>query len=603
MKKTYYIIAAVSCLVAIIIELTGVFNFIELKSLDIRYNLRADLLHEPKTSKEIVVIGVDDLSIAKIKEPFILWDTYFAKVIEHVGQHKAKVIGLDLIWAKRIDDFVTRSKKDKNALRRALLITKNKYKTPIVMGIGAASRKKGQANIEIDTSLPMKYFGSIVGRSGFGVVNTIPGDDNFVRHYKLNYESMTGQEVSLPGFANRISAYYLDKKPLEQNTVKTINYQLNKTIPIVPFYEVIDAIDNNKNEDLTKWFKDKIVLIGVTNVSGDILPTPIAQETPGILIHAHAIDMIIHNNDLTKSPTILFVLMSMIISFIVVYYSSKLSLKASITLLLIIFLIFSIANLLLFDANILFPYSSIVIMMVFAYGDTYFYRFIIEEKSKKRLATFFKSYVNDQVVKDILNSDAPMELEGKRTKVCVLFCDIRSFTTYSEANPSEEVFRTLNEYFSEMTDAILNNNGTVDKFIGDGLMAFFGAPISIENPTLSAVKASLDMRARLAKLNEKWTAEGRQALDNGIGLHTGYAHIGNVGSDKKMDYTAIGDTVNIASRVEGVTKNLKSAILITHECQELVHNDIVSIPKGEVPLKGRAPVFVYEVTNLKVPTA
>jgi len=599
MKRAYYYIAAITCVLAIIIESTGIFEFIELKSLDIRYTLRSEIMHTPKTSQEIVVIGVDDLSIAKIKEPFILWDTYFAKVIESVGKHQAKVIGLDLIWAKRIDDFVKRSNKDKNALRRALLITKNKYKVPIVMGIGAASRKKGESNTEIDTSLPMKQFGSIVGRSGFGVVNTIPSDDNFVRHFKLNYESTIGQKGDLPGFANQISAYYLDQKPLKEYTVKTINYQLNKTIPIVPFHEVITAIDNNNDEFLNKWFKDKIVLMGVTNVSGDILPTPIAQETPGILIHAHAIDMIIHNNELSKSPDFIFYIICILAAFAVVYYSSKLSLNASVALLIVLIVTFSAANLLLFDKNILFPYTSVFILMLLSYGATYFYRFVIEEKSKKRLATFFKSYVNDQVVKDILNSDAPMELEGKRTKVCILFSDIRSFTTYSEANPSEEVFRTLNEYFAEMTDAILENNGTVDKFIGDGLMAFFGAPISIDNPTLSAVKAALDMRKRLDKLNEKWISEGRQPLNNGIGLHTGYAHIGNVGSDKKMDYTAIGDSVNIASRVEGVTKNLKSAILITHECQELIHNDIISVPKGEVPLKGRAPVFVYEVTSLK----
>ena len=211
-----------------------------------------------------------------------------------------------------------------------------------------------------------------------------------------------------------------------------------------------------------------------------------------------------------------------------------------------------------------------------------------------------KMYVDENVLNFMGSREYESTIMANETiEGTVMFIDLCGFTKISETFPADTVVKMINTYFDEMVKEIMEHQGFIDKFIGDGLMAFFGAPISIENPTLSAVKASLEMRERLDKLNEKWRAEGRQELDNGIGLHTGYAHIGNVGSDKKMDYTAIGDSVNIASRVEGVTKNLKSAILITHECQELVHNDIISVPKGEVPLKGRAPVFVYEVQQLK----
>ena len=194
----------------------------------------------------------------------------------------------------------------------------------------------------------MKQFGSIVGRSGFGVVNTIPDSDNFIRKFKLNYESTTGKKFALAGFANRISAYYMKHDTLSGSEVKTINYELNREMPIVPFHEVIEAIDKKDDAFLNKWFNNKIVLMGVTNVSGDILPTPIAQETLRILIHAHAIDMLIHDNELTKTPDYIYFITSILIAFIVVFYSSKLGLATSSSLTLAIFLLFSSTNLFLF---------------------------------------------------------------------------------------------------------------------------------------------------------------------------------------------------------------------------------------------------------------
>ncbi len=600
MKYQYMIIAFLGIALSVLVEYSGVFHFVEMKSLDVRYNLRSSLLQQKKISEQIVIIGIDDPSIAEIKQPFILWDTFFAEIIEQLGKYQAKIIALDLIWTKHIDDFITRSDKERNALRRALLIAQNKYHTNIVMGVGAATRvNEGSEVVEMDTSLPMKQFGAIVGRNGFGVVNTLPDADNFIRRIKLYYKSEIMDKKMLPGFSNLVAVDYLGK-PLETEQEELfINYQLNKTFSVLAFKDVLKMARVNNSDYFTRHFKNKIVLLGVTNVSGDILPSPVAQETPGVVIHAHAIDMLINHNLLNKTPLLLTLLLNILLSFLVVYYSSRRSIRTAVILTIVVLLLYSFANLWLFNHNVLLAYVVPILLILWSFGMTFFYRFVSEERSKRRLAKFFRSYVNEQVVKDILSSDKPIALEGKREKICILFSDIRNFTTYSENLPPEEVVKTLNEYFSAMTEVILDNNGTVDKFIGDGLMAFFGAPLYIDNPTLAAVKASLQMRQRLELLNTKWQQEGRAQLNNGIGLHTGYALVGNIGSDKKMDYTAIGDSVNTASRVEGVTKTVGVPVLITQAAYDEVAQQVDCQAKGEVPLKGRAAIFVYEVKNLR----
>ncbi len=600
MKYQYIIIALLGVMLSILVESAGIFQFIEMQALDTRYELRSQIFRTQEQSEQIVIIGIDDASIAQIKEPFILWDTFFAEIIEKLAEHQAKIIGLDFIWAKQIDDFVTRSNKDRNALRRALLKAKNKYHSKIVIGVGATTRQKtGSEILETDTSLQMKKFGFFLKRNDFGVVNTLPDSDNYIRRVKPLYQSDTADGKNLPSFSNLIATYYNNTEPLNALEPLIINYQLNKHFQVLPFKEVLDKARANDSQYFIQNFKDKIVLIGMTNVSGDILPSPLGQETPGVMIHAHAIDMLVNNELLYKTSIGLLFALNLFLAFLVVYYSSKNSLKSAVLLTLLLLLLYTGTNLLLFNANIFLPFIAPVLLILWSFSVTYLYRFVSEERSKRRLAKFFGSYVNDQVVKDILNSDKPPAMEGKREKICILFSDIRGFTTYSEKLPPEEVVKALNEYFSAMTDVILENNGTVDKFIGDGLMAFFGAPLHIDNPTLSAVKSAIEMRQRLEELNKKWQSEGRAQLDNGIGLHTGYALVGNIGSYKKIDYTAIGDSVNTASRVEGVTKTVGAPILMTQAAREEVEDEVICEAKGEVPLKGRSGIFVFEVKKMK----
>lgn len=214
-------------------------------------------------------------------------------------------------------------------------------------------------------------------------------------------------------------------------------------------------------------------------------------------------------------------------------------------------------------------------------------------QERERLKVNFSRYVSDHVLQKILSSTKPTKLEGERRKVTVLFSDIRQFTKLSEHLPPEQVVSLLNEYFKIMLDIIFAHKGTLDKFIGDGLMVEFGAPLDDETQEKNAVTAAIAMQKALKNLN----ATGKQpTIQVGIGIHTGLAIVGNVGSEKRMDYTAIGDTVNIAARLEQLTKSKAKQILISEDTYQAIKEEFQAENLGPTILLGRQePITVYAI--------
>jgi len=208
-------------------------------------------------------------------------------------------------------------------------------------------------------------------------------------------------------------------------------------------------------------------------------------------------------------------------------------------------------------------------------------------EERERLKMGFARYVSQYALEELLKLDKPITLEGERKKVTILFSDIRQFTTISEKLPPEEVLKLLNEYFTVMIEVIFNYGGTLDKFIGDGLMVEFGAPLDDKLQELHAVLAAIHMQLHLDKLCEKWEKEGKEKLSMGIGIHTGLAVLGNIGSEKRMEYTAIGDTVNVASRLEWLTKRLQKPIIISKPVYDKVKDHFVFEELSETKLPGR----------------
>jgi adenylate cyclase len=220
-------------------------------------------------------------------------------------------------------------------------------------------------------------------------------------------------------------------------------------------------------------------------------------------------------------------------------------------------------------------------------------------QERERLKLNFARYVSQYVMEKILKAEHVAKLEGERRKITVLFSDIRQFTQLAERLPAEQVVSLLNEYFESMLDVIFYHQGTLDKFLGDGIMVEFGAPIDDQIQEKHAVMTAIGMQKELKKLLKKWEKEGKPQIEVGVGVHTGLAVVGNIGSEKRIEYTAIGDTVNVAARLEQATKLLKKPILISETTYEAVKDEFKAISLGPMILSGRKEAITVYTLELE----
>jgi class 3 adenylate cyclase len=225
-------------------------------------------------------------------------------------------------------------------------------------------------------------------------------------------------------------------------------------------------------------------------------------------------------------------------------------------------------------------------------------RILNEEREKTSISKLFGQFVSEEVKDKIVSQKAGLVAEKRN--VAILFSDIRSFTTMSEKYDPEHIVSLLNRYFDSMVDAITKNGGTVDKFIGDAVMAYFGGLYEIANPSASALKAAIAMRANLKKLNQELKNDGIDVMENGIGIHFGEVVLGALGSIDRKDFTCIGDAVNIASRLEGLTKDFNHSIVVSRDVYTAIESDLqpLCISLGKVNVKGKSSAIeIYGVAD------
>jgi adenylate cyclase len=228
--------------------------------------------------------------------------------------------------------------------------------------------------------------------------------------------------------------------------------------------------------------------------------------------------------------------------------------------------------------------------------------FVQAEMGRRKTRAMFSRYVSPDVVNELMENPDEAELGGKKQVITIMFCDIRGFTAYSENKDPQDVISRLNEYLTAMTEVIFRHGGTLDKYLGDGLMAFFGAPVYYEDHVERAIETAREIQAEVEKLNKMWAEKGAVPLKVACGINTGPAVVGNVGSPKRMDYTLIGEDVNLASRVEALTKLFETLILVS----ERSFNDLPDGPVkeslyyvGEELVKGFThPIKVYSLTGV-----
>jgi adenylate cyclase len=232
------------------------------------------------------------------------------------------------------------------------------------------------------------------------------------------------------------------------------------------------------------------------------------------------------------------------------------------------------------------------------------YQYLVEGREKRKMKKLFGQYVSKDVYDQLVADPALARLGGQRREMTVLFSDIRGFTTVSEKGEPEDIVHTLNEYFTEMVDIVFRHKGTLDKFVGDMVMALFGAPLDDPLHPDHAVEAALEMLEALRTLNIRWASEGRPMLDIGIGINTGPMIAGNIGSDAIMSYTVIGDAVNLGSRLESLNKQYGTRIIISENTKSHLTKSHQFKPLGDVVVKGKSrAVAIFEVVTSTDPLA
>ena len=241
------------------------------------------------------------------------------------------------------------------------------------------------------------------------------------------------------------------------------------------------------------------------------------------------------------------------------------------------------------------PLACQFVTAVFAYS----FKFISENRNKEKIKQAMGKYLSQDVMKNVVSNIDDLKLGGKRAVVTVLFSDIRGFTSMSEKMSAEDVSMILNEYFTEMEPIITKYNGVINKFIGDAVMAIFGEPIQDINHPQNAVKCAYEMHKKVEYLREKWLYEGKPKIEIGVGINTGEVFIGNIGSETRMEYTVIGDTVNLASRIESYNKVYKTNLLVSSSTYEAIADIADVIKISEVQIRGKAKKMnIYEVLRI-----
>jgi adenylate cyclase len=348
-------------------------------------------------------------------------------------------------------------------------------------------------------------------------------------------------------------------------------------------------------------FKDKIVFIGLT-ASGllDVFGTPVSTaesgSMPGIQLHASMTDSILANRFIrpatrrSRIGTIL--IAALAIGMLAAFLPFATAALASLAI-LGGWTWFSIAA---FRAgswlNMVQPLAVGSLALFFGTA----YQYFIEGREKRKVAKLFGRYVSRDVYSQLMANPDQAELGGKRREMTVLFSDIRGFTTVTERGNPEELVSQLNEYFSRMVEIVFRNKGTVDKFVGDMVMALFSAPLEDPEHANHAVKAAVEMVKELGELNRTWVAKGMTPLDIGIGVNSGDMIAGNIGSSSIMSYTVIGDNVNLGARLESLNKDYKTRIIISEATRARLTGEFNIRPLGDVVVKGKSKaVQIFEV--------
>jgi len=391
--------------------------------------------------------------------------------------------------------------------------------------------------------------------------------------------------------------------PIDHDGKMLINYvgypgEFKYMLQYYSFTEVFDKDFYPEN------FDGKFLFIGAfaQGMAHDIWATPHGNMY-GIEINANGFNTLLQQDFLLLFPKKINYLIVILLGIIIGLFVPRIKIWQSILVIFALILILSyFVFFYVFFKNYIMLYWVPLLTIIFAFIGTLLYRILTEEKEKMFIKSRFSKYVSSAVVDELLKNPKSLELGGEDRFITVLFSDVRSFTTISEQlGEPQKLVALLNEYLSAMTDLIFRYNGTLDKYVGDEIMAFWGAPVPQEDHALLACKSALAQIKYLYNvLHKKWEEEGKPKLRIGIGINTGIMTVGNMGSESRMDYTLMGDNVNLGARLEGTNKVYGTSIIISEFTYNEVKDKVITRELDIIRVKGKKkPVKIYELIDLK----
>jgi adenylate cyclase len=345
-------------------------------------------------------------------------------------------------------------------------------------------------------------------------------------------------------------------------------------------------------------FKDAVVLVGTTAPGlFDLIPVPFGEgKMPGMQIHASVIDDVLSARFMRPANSWHAAIALLLCALLAGTAMVRLGVWAGLAATLITGAAFAGIALTLFVHGVWLPVVTPTVGLVAAAFAGVGYQYLVEGREKRQVKRLFSRYVSKDVYDQLMADPASARLGGQRREMTVLFSDIRGFTTFSEQGRPEEIVQQLNEYFTRIVHVLFEHRGTLDKFVGDAVMALFGAPVDDEDHAEHAVQSALAMLDELATLNTGWAATGRPTLEIGIGVNTGDMVAGNIGSEKIMSYTVIGDAVNLGSRLESLNKQYGTSIIISDATRKRLKGRYDIRGLGDVVVKGKTQsVAIFEV--------
>lgn len=587
---------------AIEILLIGLLTFVFCYT-DIFYSLDSlykDRLYQQPRSVDptIKIISIDEKTMEALG-PFGTWPrSTYAEILDILGDYPA-VVGFDIMLMGTMDEeddavFLNALKERDNVVLAAHLV----YETKVEM--------LPNGEFEVDhmhvSQVEVPYTGDA---TPIGYANTSPDSDGKIRSYLpvMQVENENGTVTEYTSLSYQIYLEYCESMNMtpispvtDDNGVQWIYYAGK------PYeYESISLIDVLEGKVDARVFTDCIVLVGAyaTGLQDQFTVPNSNNQMFGVEINANLIQSFLDEqfplpaNRLGVSVVFALITMAMFMCF------SKLHLKWGTVIFVLAEIVTVVSGIVLFTkAGISIPGFYLVLMLALAYVIALAGGYLYEWAKRRKIASVFRKYVAPQVVDDIMKSGRyKVELGGESRNIAVLFVDIRGFTPLSESLKPAEVVEILNEYLNLTTNAIFKNSGTLDKFIGDATMAVFNAPFDLEEYEYKAVCAAWDIVAGAKELEQKCLERFGKSVAFGVGVNCGEAVVGNIGCDFRMDYTAIGDTVNTAARLESNAK--RGQVLISEHIYQRVKDRVKVQEIGEIPLKGKSQgVCVYELLGV-----